>query len=175
MAALAHLGVGLAAKRVAPGAPVLLLVLGAFAIDLVWTLLLLVGVEKMPGPGVVSPYSHGLLMATLWSVLVALVAGFVWKRPRVALFAGLLVFSHWVVDFITHPMTHLFPGAMGPPLLFEGSRTVGLGLYSTALGTYLGEYGTLLAGFAIYAWARRRLREQASDGAARAAVPQGPR
>jgi hypothetical protein len=160
MAALAHLGVGLAAKRVRPTVPLAVLILGAWALDLVWAGFWLAGMEGMAEPGRPAPWSHGLLMATVWSSLAAAVAWLLRRDRSLAIFVGLLVASHWVVDFITQPMTHAFPGSVGPPLLFEGSPTVGLGLYGTALGQNLGEYGSLAIGVALYAAAVLRIRRE---------------
>lgn len=158
MAGFAHLGVGLAAKQVAPKIPVGILVAGAYAIDIVWGGFWLAGVEKYPGEGVAAtaPWSHGLFMSLVWSAVTALVTVLITRNRRTALVMGLLVFSHWVVDFIAKPMTHAFPNDAGLPLLFDGSPTVGLGLWRTALGEYIGEYGTVAAGLVIYLLARRR-------------------
>ena len=165
MAGLAHAGIGLAAKQIAPRAPLWLLVVGAYGLDIVWGVFALAGVEHYPKPGrvVVSRWSHGLFMSAIWSVAAASVAALVCRNPRASLFTGLLVFSHWVVDFIAKPMRFPFPSDTGLPLLFDESRTVGLGLLSTRLGTYIGEYGTFLAGLAVYFHAIGRMRENGSS------------
>jgi hypothetical protein len=150
MAALAHLGVGLAAKRVRPTVPLAVLIVGAWMLDLVWAGFWLAGMEGMAEPGRPAPWSHGLFMAAVWSSLAAAVAWRLRRDRSLAIFIGLLVASHWVVDFISQPMTHAYPGSVGPPLLFEGSPTVGLGLYRTALGQNLGEFGSLAIGIALY-------------------------
>ncbi len=162
MAAVAHLGVGLAAKRVAPRVPLWVLMVSAWVIDIVWGVLFLAGIERYPGPEVVatSPYSHGLFMAVVWSVLAGLVARRISHNSRTGLVIGLLVFSHWIVDFISYPMTAVFPNAAGIPLLFDGSPTVGLGLYSTQIGVNVGEYGALILGAVIYILTLRKLRNE---------------
>ncbi len=162
MAGIAHVGVGLAAKRVAPRLPLWILLVAAWAIDIIWAVFFFAGIEHLPGPEVSStnPYSHGLLMAVIWSALAGLIAGRLSREPRTGAILGLLVFSHWVVDAISHPMTAAFPEDTGLSLLFEGSPTVGLGLWSTDLGVSVGEYGTLLLGIAIYLLTLRRLRRE---------------
>ena len=77
---------------------------------------------------------------------------------------GLLVFSHWVLDFVSHPIPfpsfswrswqwsygHPLPPDL--PLLFANSPRVGLGLYnsiSAVEGTML-EFGMFILGLAIY-------------------------
>ena len=68
------------------------------------------------------PYTHSLIMAVFWSV----VAGVVYRVLRHkagaagAVLIGALVFSHWLLDFITHK----------PDLaLWFGGPKVGLGLW----------------------------------------------
>jgi hypothetical protein len=163
VAALAHLGVGLAAKRIAPEIPVGYLVLGAYALDFVWCAFWLAGIEQYPKPGGMAPpvWSHSLFMAAVWSGLAALIAARIGRSTRTGVVFGLVVFSHWVLDFITHPMTAVYPPAKKDlPLWFHGSPLVGLGLYSTKFGVYAGEFGPLGLGIIIYILARRRLKQQ---------------
>ena len=122
MAGAAHLGVALAAKRAAPRMPLWALVLGSYLIDLVFAALTLAGKERMParasGRGSAAaqtaeadaekrtatstnPWSHGLFMALVWTALSSLVATRVSGRRRTGAFFGLLVFSHWLVDFVS--------------------------------------------------------------------------
>jgi hypothetical protein len=153
MAGLAHAGVGLAAKQVAPKTPLVVLVSAAYAIDIIWGIFFFAGIEYLS-------WSHGLLMALLWSLLAGLLAGFISHSRRSGLIIGLLVFSHWVVDFISHPMTAVFPDDTGLPLLFENSPTVGLGVWRTQLGVNIGEYGTFILGFVLYVLALRKIRRE---------------
>jgi len=162
MAALAHLGVGLVAKPAAPKVPVIVLAVSAYVIDIIWGILFFAGIERLPEPNspTTNPWSHGLFMAVVWSVLAGLVVALISRDRRTSLIIGLLVFSHWGVDFISHPMTAVFPGDTGLPLLFEGSPTVGLGVWGTQLGVTIGEYGTLVVGFVIYFLTLRKLRRE---------------
>ena len=160
MAALAHLGVGLAAKRLAPKIPLVFLIVAAWVIDIIWGVFFFAGVESLPAPGAVSPWSHGLFMAAVWSLLSVGVAWMISRNVRTSLFLGGMVFSHWVIDFISQPMGFTYPGSSGPPLLFQGSPTVGLGLYNSAVSTYIGEYGTLALGVGIYVWTLVTLRKK---------------
>lgn len=152
MAGLAHLGVGLAAKRVAPNVPVGWLVAAAYGIDIVWAGFWAAGVEHLPGPGVDStaPWSHGLFMSLIWSLAAALITLGISRNRRTSLFIGLLVFSHWVVDFIAKPMLHAYPSDSGVTLFFDTSWTMGLGAWRTAPGEFIGEYGTTAVGLVIY-------------------------
>jgi hypothetical protein len=158
MAGLAHVGVGLAAKRFTPNVPVGVLILIAYVIDIIWGVFFAAGIEHF-GATTTNPWSHGLLMAVVWSGVATLIALRCCRNRRTSVIIGLLVFSHWVVDFISHPMTAVFPGDAGLPLFFEGSPTVGLGVWSTQLGVNIGEYGTLIVGLMIYLWTRRQLQK----------------
>jgi len=161
MASLTHLGVGLAAKRIAPRIPVWILIVAAYAIDLLWGVFFFAGLEAMPGqgPATTNPWSHGLFMAVVWSLLAGLAAFGLSRDRRTGVVIGLLVFSHWVVDFISHPMKAAFPEDTQLSLLFDGSPTVGLGVWSTQLGQDIGEYGGLALGVLIYAVTLWQLRQ----------------
>lgn len=162
MAVIAHLGVGLAAKRVAPKANVGVLILGAYAIDIIFGAFYFAGIEHMPGPNPVTtnPWSHGLFMALVWSLSLGLIALAISHSRRAAIIAGLLVFSHWVIDFISHPMTGAYPDDTRLSLFFDGSPTVGLGLWSNDLNIAIGEYGTLAIGLVIYIITVIQLRQK---------------
>lgn len=138
MAGIVHVGVGFAAKPLAPKAPL-------------WGLFYLIGLESFAD----APYSHGLLMASVWSFLSGLVSARIFRSTRTGVVIGLTVFSHWVIDFITHPMT---PGsAPDLPLLLAGSPKVGLGLYGMTpqMALAIIEIGSVLAGIAVYGLTRK--------------------
>ncbi len=79
-----HFAVALGAKRAAPRIPLGLLVAAAIALDLIWPLLLLAGVETVridPGNTAFTPlafdhypWSHSLVMALVWGGLTAAIA-----------------------------------------------------------------------------------------------------
>ena len=116
-----HFAVAFAAKRVTPKTSLGTLVLGAQFLDLIWPPLVLLGVERVriePGATRITPLafdsypiSHSLVMAVAWS---ALIGGIYFWRKRTcagAAVLGLAVFSHWVLDWITHrPDLQLIPG-----------------------------------------------------------------
>ena len=160
MAALAHLGVGLAAKRIAPEIPVGYLILGSYAIDVLWFAFYFGGIHLHPKRDFMYPtvWTHSLPMATVWSVIAAVIAIRFLRSARAAVIFGLVVFSHWAVDFITHPMTAVMPQDQGVPLWFYGSPMIGLGMYRTLFGTYAGEFGALAPGIIIYILARMKFQ-----------------
>ncbi|MFC1618953.1 hypothetical protein ACFL45_03310 [Candidatus Neomarinimicrobiota bacterium] len=162
MAGLAHLSVGLAAKPAAPRIPVWILILMAYGIDLVCFGFIGIGLEHFPKEGVVAsaPWSHSLLMAVIWSALAAAIARLITHNTRTTLIIGLLFFSHWVLDFISHPMTALFPTAPGLLLFPGGSREIGLGLYRSLTGANIFEYVSLALGLGIYVFTLIKLRKR---------------
>jgi len=146
-----HIAVGLAAKPVAPKAPLGALLLAATAIDTLTGVFVITGIETIDASGNSSfPWSHGLFMAVVWAIVGAAVAYLLSRDRRVSVVIGLVVFSHWVLDFISHPMG--FGRELPPdlPLLFEGSPKVGLGLYNSVPAALITEFGLFIAGIVIY-------------------------
>ncbi len=149
---IGHFAVGLAAKRITPRTSLGTLFAAAQLLDLVWPVLVLLGVEKVRvDPGntaftpldfVSYPWTHSLLMALVWAVGFALVYRARTNSSRGAWVVGGLVLSHWLLDFVSHrPDLPLAPGA----------TRVGLGLWNSVPATVLVE-GTLFAiGVYLYA------------------------
>jgi hypothetical protein len=158
MAALAHFSFGFAAKRVAPKVPVGfmlaacgLLDFAAMGISAVW--------GSAGNPGVY--WTHSLVMAAAWTVVVAGATALISRNARAALVMGALVFLHWVVDAITWPMTAAYPAAgTAVPIAFSETPSIGLGLYRTVSGVILGEGVMFAAGLALYVLTLVRLRRE---------------
>src|SRR5215471_18702837 len=123
---IGHFALGFAAKRAAPRTSLVLLFAAAQFADLLWPLLVAVGIEQVriepgntaftPLDFVSYPYSHSLALLAVWGVVFTLVFG-----RNFAILAGLVV-SHWVLDWITHrPDMPLYPG----------SAKYGLGLWNS--------------------------------------------
>ncbi len=161
MAGLAHVGVGLAAKRITPKVPLVVLLIAAYGIDLIWGIFFITGLEGSSQPGQENPsyWSHSLFMALVWSALIGVLVLLISRNRSVALMIGLLIFSHWIIDFISHPMTAVFPDDTGLPLFFADSPLVGLGIWRTQLGVTIGEYGITVLGLIIYLFTLRNLRK----------------
>ena len=62
------------------------------------------------------------------------------------------MFSHWLLDFISHPMEFGHPVPRDMPLLFHGSGKVGLGLYNqiSLFQAMSIEAGMFILGAAVY-------------------------
>ena len=98
-------------------------------------------------------------MSVMWSILALAIGFLVYRERRTASIIGLLVFSHWVLDFIVHP-----PDL---PLWFDGSPILGLGLWTSVPGiviAFILEFGLLAGGMAIYLNATKQPQEQRARG-----------
>jgi hypothetical protein len=147
-----HIGVGLAAKPAAPRAPLGALLFAATAIDTLSGTFMITGIERVdPTTGASSGYwSHGLFMSIVWSFAGIALAYLLTRDRRTSFVIGLLVFSHWLLDFISHPMGMGRQLPPDIPLLFAGSPRVGLGLYNSVAAALITDLGLLVAGIAVY-------------------------
>jgi hypothetical protein len=164
MAGLGHLGLGFTAKPFAPKVHLLVLLIATELIDILWGIFYFTGLDKNGVGTDSSPCSHSLFMSVVWSALAALIAGRIYHDHRSGIVIGLLVFSHWVLDFITHPMGAIFGGKPLPPdlpLFFTGSCKVGLGLYNHSFTTAIvTDIGMLIIGIALYVFYRLKPEKQ---------------
>jgi hypothetical protein len=139
------------------------MIIAAEVLDILAILFGLIGVETTGN----FPWSHGLVMSIVWSLVFGVVSVWIFRNYRIGIFLGCLVFSHWVIDFITHPMGAVFgghPAAPDLPLLFGGSQKVGLGLYNYSIVVaYAIEYGTIAIGIAVYVLYTLRQRYKAKN------------
>lgn len=157
-----HFGVALAGKAISPDAPerrapsLGTFLLAAQWLDLLWPLLVIAGVERVSvEPGITKvtplrfeeyPWSHSLVMSSVWGIVV----GGIWfarrRRLAPALLLAAIVVSHWVLDWISH-RPDMPIGIHGP--------YVGLGLWNSYPGTILAESVLFLGGLALYVRATR--------------------
>jgi hypothetical protein len=154
MAGLAHLGIGFALKLAAPEAPLIALVAGAEALDI----LCLPAMLFRRGEAFVLAATHSLAASLAWSAAAMGIAAIARADLRTILVLGLAVFSHWVLDFITHPMGAVMgkkprkPIPPDLPLSFSASSPkVGLGLYNRSFAlSVIFDIGLTAAGIAAY-------------------------
>lgn len=160
MPAIAHLGVGFAAKRFAPKVPVIYLILAAEFIEIVFFAFVLSGLERMPGPdsSPYAPFSHSLIMGVFWSVVVGSLTLLITKNQRVSLIIALLVFSHTVLDIIASPKLAFYPADTAMPIFFDSSMSIGLGLFKYKTVALFSEFGILVFGVIVYILTRRKLK-----------------
>jgi hypothetical protein len=148
-----HYGPSFAIKSLRPVIPLWQLFIAVQLVDVVWAVLVLLGVEKVRiVPGITAsnpldlyymPYTHSLVAAIFWSVAVALVS---WLLSRVttrsaAVWIGVAVFSHWILDFVVHR----------PDLpLYDDTLKVGLGLWNYPVVALSLEAALLFGGMILY-------------------------
>jgi len=155
-----HLAIALGAKRNAHRVNLAWLVTAVIALDLVWPIFVITGVEQVsivPGATAFTPFvfdsypwSHSLLMACVWGFVIYAIAKWRGLRASDARFVGLLVLSHWVLDVVSHnPDMPLWPGASSPKY--------GLGLWNSVPATYAVE-GAMWAGAILIYLTSRPLR-----------------
>jgi membrane-bound metal-dependent hydrolase YbcI (DUF457 family) len=123
------------------------LVAATQVLDLLSFAFLAAGIERA-GADPWLPWSHGLFMSAVWSAVAGVIALLIYRDRRAAGVIGLLVFSHWVLDFVSH--------SADLPLLFRGSPLVGLGLESSLAVGLIMELSLLAVGIAIYLVTRRK-------------------
>lgn len=156
---IGHYGVSLAAKRVSPRLSLGLLFLAVQLLDVLFSILVLLGIEKMnivhgftaynPYDLYSMPYTHSLVGALTWS---GLAAGACWMAARrlpardrrvASCVLGAAVFSHFFLDVPVHtPDMPLWPGA--------GAPRIGLGLWNHPAAAILAELLVLVVGGWIY-------------------------
>jgi hypothetical protein len=149
-----HYGPAFAAKPVSKSIPLWLLFIAVQFMDVMWSLFVLLGIEKLrivPGFTAANPldlyympYSHGLLGSL---VLAALLGGvseyFIPQKGRTFLIVGACAFSHWLLDLVVH--------VPDLPLIADRMK-VGFGLWRWRDISLAAELATLFAGL----WAMRR-------------------
>jgi hypothetical protein len=128
---IGHYGPAFGAKAAVRAIPLWVFFVAVQFMDVVWSVLVLNGIEKVkiePGYTQASPlnlyympYTHGLLGSLALSLVFGVVVSLFFKAKRGLIFlisAG-AVFSHWVLDFIVHK----------PDLWIYDDMKVGLGLW----------------------------------------------
>jgi membrane-bound metal-dependent hydrolase YbcI (DUF457 family) len=154
---LGHYGIAFAAKRAAPRTSLGALTFAAQFLDELWPILLLAGVEQVrivPGLMAASPleftsypYSHSLLMALVWAVLIGAIYFASRRYGRGAWIVALLVVSHWVLDVPMH--------AKDLPITPWSDTKLGWGLWNSLPATHIIEFAIYAIGIAIYLRATR--------------------
>jgi hypothetical protein len=131
---IGHYAAALALKTAEPRAKLWTYVGACQLLDIGWGGLVAAGVEKMrvdpalPGSTLdlyYMPFTHSLPGALAWSLGAVILARLALRVPwRAALFLGLAVFSHWLLDLLVHR----------PDLeLWAGQAKLGLGLWNYPL------------------------------------------
>jgi hypothetical protein len=151
---IGHYGVAFGARAVDKRIPLWVYFLAVQWVDIMWCVLVLLGVERVhiqPGVNPSSPlvfdyypYTHSLAAGLVWA-LAAYGAYRLIARARAARAAGVMlalaVLSHWLLDFVVHL----------PDLdLVSESHKVGLGLWLHPVIETVVEAALVIAGLALY-------------------------
>ncbi len=142
-----HFAIAFAAKPLAPRLPLWLLLAATEILDLLTFGFMALGVER-GAPNPFLAWSHGLFMSIVWSAAAGAITFLIARDRKISLIFGLVVFSHWFFDFLSHPKDL--------PLLFQGSPLVGLGLERSILVGLILELTLLGIGTAIYFVTRKK-------------------
>lgn len=155
---IGHYGVALGLKKADKSFSLGLLFLAVQFVDILWTILVLLGIEKVEiSPGVTAanpldftyyPFTHSLLMSAVWAgaayllfrILPAKKNG---QKGKLALIMGIAVLSHFFLDLLVH--------RPDLPVAFDADSTkLGLGLWNYPAAAYILESAIFLAGVWVY-------------------------
>jgi hypothetical protein len=126
-----HYGPSFAIKAIRPAIPMWLVFIAVQLVDVAWSVLVLLGIEKVRiVPGITAsnpldlyymPYTHSLVAAVLWAVAAIVLCRPGLRHWSAAAWIGAAVFSHWILDVLVHrPDLPLYGDAM----------KVGLGIWN---------------------------------------------
>jgi hypothetical protein len=163
---LGHFAVALAAKQPAPRISLGATFLACQFADLLLPVLVILGIERVgidhaataftPLDLQYYPWSHSLGMSLVWSLAAfLLLKAFRFSNGEAALLGG-VVFSHWVLDVLTH--------RPDVPLWFGDDSKLGLGLWNSIPGTLLVESLLFVAGVTLYVRRTRPLNRKGAWG-----------
>ncbi|MBZ5492685.1 MAG: hypothetical protein LAO76_17320 [Acidobacteriia bacterium] len=147
-----HYSFSFAGKSAEKRIPLWLLFLAVQWIDVMWSIFVLLGIEKVRiVPGITAsnaldlyymPYTHSLLGVLCWSALAYVVCQFVptLRGKHTGLIVAGAVFSHWILDLIVHR----------PDLsLYDSVGKMGFGLWNYRGAAFALEMAVLFGGAAM--------------------------
>jgi len=157
-----HYSVSFAGRATEKRLPLWLLFLAVQWIDVMWSIFVLLGIEKVRiVPGFTAsndldlyymPYTHSLLGVLCWSALAYVVCQMVpqLRGKRTGLILAAAVFSHWVLDLIVH---------VPDMSLYDSVGKMGFGLWNHRAAALSLEMAVLFGGAALlYRTAAHRAR-----------------
>jgi membrane-bound metal-dependent hydrolase YbcI (DUF457 family) len=147
-----HYSVSFAGRAEEKRLPLWLLFLAVQWIDVMWSIFVLLGIEKVRiVPGFTAsndldlyymPYTHSLLGVLCWSALAYVVCQLFapWRGTKSGLILAAAVFSHWVLDLIVHVPDMALYGSVGK---------MGFGLWNYRAAAFALEMAVLFGGAAL--------------------------
>jgi len=152
-----HIGVGLILRKVAPEINLGVLLFASLLLDMLLAIFVLAGWEQIVVPAnyarlhylnFIFPYSHSLVAAVGWSLVVMGASYGVWRsapnriRLRVSVAIAAAVLLHWVCDWLVHPPQL--------PLAGKDYAVVGAGLWNHLEWALLAEVLLVAFGLTLY-------------------------
>lgn len=144
-----HYSASFLAKSLQKTIPLWLLFLAVQFVDILWSIFVLLGIEKVRiVPGITAsnaldlyymPFTHSLVGAFFWSALAFRICQFFpsLRGWRAGLTIGAAVFSHWILDVIVHR----------PDLaLYDNTLKMGFGLWNHPVPAFILEIALLVGG-----------------------------
>src|SRR3989442_13680467 len=138
-----HFAIAFVLWRLFPQVPLPVVLIAVSFPDLLWSLLVPAGVEKVrinPDSPLQKfivfekfPYSHSLVLGNVWSLIVGLLIAGLLNNPLVVPVFVAGSASHWLLDTVVH-LKDL------PVLGFNGDQKVGAGLGKKSPGAFIVEY-----------------------------------
>ncbi len=139
---IGHFAIAYVLFRLAPGIPPLVPLIGVGFPDILWPILVLIGVEKAeinPNSPLQKdvrftsyPYSHSLVISFIISCVAGLILGFI-INPIAGVVFVIASVSHWFLDAVVHLKDLPITG-------FRNGKKVGLGLWNHPRMTFVIEF-----------------------------------
>ncbi|MEQ8554059.1 MAG: hypothetical protein RIC06_22645 [Cyclobacteriaceae bacterium] len=149
---IGHYALALSAKKIDKLPSLAIMFVAVQFLDLLWPIFVLLGLETFeievgntaltPLNFVSYPWSHSLLAALVWGMLFSAIYFLLTKNKKGSILLGILVFSHWVLDLLTH--------RPDLPLSPFGTTKVGLSLWNLPVVAIILEVGLFLTGVFLY-------------------------
>jgi hypothetical protein len=156
MPLLAHIGVGLASKYIAPKINVFALICAAMVPDIV---AIVFSLPIFP-PGTYTVWTHSVFMGIVWAIIAGLITFIVSRDRRTSIIIGVLALSHEIMDIIGWPLTGFLSSmTQSIPIFFDLNQTIGLGLYSTVLGAYVTDLVVFVFGLIVYLYTKQKAKK----------------
>jgi membrane-bound metal-dependent hydrolase YbcI (DUF457 family) len=161
MSGIGHLAAGFAVQPSASEIPLWVLLAAGETNDLLYGLFSSLGLESKAVivsmdfihgvhylTATSNPWSHGLFMSLVWSLLALALGWACFRKRRSGLILGGVVFSHWLLDFLMHSNL---------PLFFAGSPLVGVGLENSGAGfLFMTVFDLMILAVAVFFYLRTR-------------------
>ncbi len=140
MSLFVHLGVGCATKKYMRNTNLLICIIAAFLPDIILIPFNILNIDGIN-------WTHSLVMVIGFAITFGVITYIINRDIKISVVVCFLVLSHWIIDFISWPLTALIPNAGNIPIFLEKNSTLGLGLYKLKIIAYPIEIISLIVSF----------------------------